>query len=481
MSAPDTEGRLRLWLFVLMAASFSIVQEGAITGYDGQTVYEVTRSIVERKTFAISKEFNTLPGVDGRPYSRYGLGLSLVAVIPYVAVRPIAFASGHPEAILEAAVSLVMAFVAAALVVALYVLGRRLGATVTAALLASVGGVAGTFVLPYVKEFFSEPLTALCITVAIERLLARRSIAAGLALGAAVLVRPQSLLFVPVLVLAAWRQAGFQPALRAAAGAAPGIAATFAYNIARFGHPLRFGYEDQGFTTALWTGTAGLLFHPAKSVLLFAPITLLVPFALWHLWRTHRVAFVLITGNLVILFATVATWFAWYGGWCWGPRLLIPGLMPTIAALGPWLDRPWRWRAAASLFIVGFALSFPGVIVPTQAQQLEVRRAPREALYLAEHSPSPWRQLQLIPSVTRYSIEHRYEGLDDGRNYLRYLSLWQVGAMRVLQRKGLFVSVIVTSLLLFVVLLSARRVRLTVKQIHFDSRMLGDRHTREWR
>ena len=60
------EGRLVRWLFVLVAAALLIVQEGAITGYDGQTMYEVTRSLVERGTFAVSEEFNTLPGPDGR-------------------------------------------------------------------------------------------------------------------------------------------------------------------------------------------------------------------------------------------------------------------------------------------------------------------------------------------------------------------------------------------------------------------------------
>lgn len=465
MSALRIEARLRLWLFVLMAASFSIVQGGDITGYDGQTVFEVTRSIVERKTLAISEEFNTLRGLDGRHYSRYGFGLSAVAIVPYIAVRPIAFASDHPDQILEAAASFVMAFISAALVVSLYVLARRLGAAVGAAVLVAVGAVAGTFVLPYVKEFFSEPLAALCLTAAIERLLARRPLAAGFALGAAVLVRPQSLLFVPVLGFVAWWEAGATDALRAAAGAVPGIVGTFAYNVARFGSPLRFGYEDQGFTTPLWMGSTGLLFHPSKSLLLFAPITFLVPFALWRLWRTSPPAFVLIAGNFLVLFATAATWFAWYGGWCWGPRLLIPGLMPAIAAIGPWLDRRFRRRIALSLFVVGFALSFAGAIVPTQAQQLEVRRVSREALYMPEHSPSPWRQLQLIPAVARYSIKHRYERLDDGRNYLRYLSLWQIGATRVLKRTGLFVSLIVTSLLLIVSLISARKVRITIAQM----------------
>ena len=204
----SAERRLLISLFVLASSVLLIVQEGAITSYDGQTVYQVTRSLVERRTFAVSKEFNTQPGSDGRHYSRYGLGLSLVAAIPYLAARPIALAFNDPDHVLQAAVSSVMAFITAALIVALYLLARRMGAAAGSALLVAVGAVAGTFVLPYSKEFFSEPLTTLCLVVAIERLVACRSGAAGLALGAAVLVRPQSLLFTPVMLLVAWLQGG---------------------------------------------------------------------------------------------------------------------------------------------------------------------------------------------------------------------------------------------------------------------------------
>ncbi|HVQ41133.1 MAG TPA: hypothetical protein VMS54_02965, partial [Vicinamibacterales bacterium] len=437
-----------------------------ITGYDGQTMYEVTRSLVERGAFAVSPEFNTLPGPDGRDYSRYGLGLSLVAAIPYAAARPFAFASSHANEVLEAAVSCTMAFVVAALVVALYLLARRIDARAGAALLVAAGGVAGTYMLPYSKEFFSEPLAALCLVMAMERILGRHAGAAGFALGAAVLVRPQSLLFAPVLLTVAWWQQGLGSSIRAAAAAAPGILAAVAYNVVRFGRPLSFGYEDVGFTTPLLNGLGGLLFEPTKSVLLFAPICLLLPFALWSLWQCNRPALVLIAGNFGITLGVVAMWFAWHGGWCWGPRLLLPGLAPTIASVGPWLVRPNRWRATALLFTLGFLVSLPAMLVPTQAQQLERPRIPQQVLREGHFmrtqplaSPYAWRQLQLLVPTVRYSIEHRYKGLDDGRNYLRYLSLWQVGATRKLQRAGLLVSLMGTLLLFLLVVFTGHKVR----------------------
>ena len=466
------ERRVLLWSFVVMSAVFLLFQEGAVTGYDGQTVFEVTRSLVERRTFAISDEFNTLPGADGRHYSRYGLGLSLVGAIPYLAVRPIALASSQGNYLLEASVASSMAFITAGLIVSLYLLARRIGADPAAALFAGIGAVMGTFVMPYTKEFFAEPLTALCVVVTIERLLRRRATTAGFALGAAVLVRAQTLLFSPVVLVVAWLQDGVRGLLRVAMGFAPGLAVTAAYNVARFGHPLQFGYEDVGFTTPVLTGVTGLLFEPTKSVLLFAPIVVLLPFALYRLWRQDRLASLLIAANLTITLAIVVPWFAWHGGWCWGPRLIIPGLVPAFAAVGPWLRNQARWRAAGLLFALGFAVSLPAMIVPIQAQQLERPRVPhavlRQGHFMATQplaSPSPRRQFELVLPVTRYTFDHLYGGLDDGRNYLRYLSLWQVGLMRRLQHTGAIGSFVLSTLLILVVVTGTRRLRAAVSEL----------------
>ena len=461
------ERRLLASLFVLAAATFFVFQEGGVNNYDGQTMYEVTKSMVDRGTFAISGEWNTLPGRGGLDYGRYGLGLSLVSAVPYVLSQPLAHLSGHPDFLSSAAVSSVTPLVAASLILALYMLARRMGAGISAALVVAVGAVIGTFMLPYSKEFFSEPLAALCLVVAIERLLARRPGTAGLAMGAAILTRPQTLLFAPVLVLVVWRRDGMRPALSTIAGLAPGVVATLAYNLARFGDPLTFGYQDVGFTTPFLSGARGLLFEPSKSVLLFAPIVVLLPFALWQLRRRNGPAFLLITANLAITFVVTATWFAWHGGWSWGPRLLLPGLVPALAAIGPWLSKPARMRAAALLLGLGFIVSFPALIVSPLAQTLEVRPPPPETHYLDTqplYSPSVIRQFELIPTKAAYSIAHPYEERPDGLNHLRTLSLWQFGTMRVLGTTGLLLSAVGTSLLLVIAATSVRRLRAAIRE-----------------
>jgi hypothetical protein len=443
------ERRFVLWLFVVTAGALLLIQEGAITGYDGQTMYEVTKSMVERRDVAVAREWNALPGRDGHYYGRYGLGLSIVGLLPYAGVHAVAGTGDRADALGEAAVSATMPLIAAVLVVSTYLLARRLGAHAGPALLVAVGSVAGTFLLPYTKEFFSEPLAALGIVLAIERALARRPAAAGVAMAVAVLARPQSLVIVPLLLLVVLRRQGVRAVLGTAAPIGASVVLTVAYNLLRFGNPLHFGYQDQGFTTPFLEGAAGLLLDPAKSLLLFAPIVLLVPFALGRLWRADWDAFTLIAGNLAITFLISATWMFWTGGWAWGPRLLIPGLVPAFAAVGPWLSSGFRRRLAATLLAVGFLVSVPAVVVSTQAQQLDTP-PPRIG-------PGILRQAELLGPITRHTVQDLYEPDPDGRNYLRYLSVWQVGAARVFQRPGLLLAVAGTLGLLAAVLWSGRQ------------------------
>jgi hypothetical protein len=447
---PRSERRLVAWLFVLTAVVLLLLQEGAITGYDGRVMYEVTRSLVERQSVTIPHDWSPVQGRGGHYYGKYGIGLSLVGACPYAAVHAIAARSGRVDALGEAAVSATMPLITAALVIAAYLLARRLGAHVGPALLVGVGSVAGTFLLPYGKEFFSEPLAALGIVLAIERTLADRPAAAGGGLAIAILARPQSLAFAPVLLLTVLRRDGIRGLLHALVPASASLLVTLAYNLVRFGNPLSFGYGQEGFTTPFIRGATGLLLDPAKSVLLFAPVVLLVPLALAWLWRTgRRDAFTLITTNLAITFVLTATWHSWMGGWSWGPRLLIPGLVPALAAVGSWLDGRARRAVAVVLLAIGFVVSAPTLVVSTQAQQLDTPRPPI--------GPGIVRQAELVGRTVRHTASALYAPDPDGRNYLRYLSLWQVGSARVFKRPGLVLAAVGTFALLGMVVWSGRR------------------------
>lgn len=428
------EVRIKVWLGLAATSLMLLVQQGTVANSDGRSAYEVSRSLVERRSVTVPPDAGIL-GRNGDHYSRYGIGLSVLAAVPYAAALPVAELTSRKDRVEELAVSLLVPLSAGLLVVVLYMLARRLGAGTRRSLGTAVGAVLGTFLFPYTKDFYSEPVAALFITLSLERALARRPGQAAAALAAAGLVRPQAFVLAPLLLWGLWREGGRAALPRAALALAAGVAIAVGYNVARFADPLDFGYSDVGFTADVLEGTGGLLFDPAKSVFLFAPAAACLPLAFAALARRHSTAALLIGGNLLLTFAIAASWKSWEGGWAWGPRLMLVGVIPTLPILAPWMESSRvRTLVVTGLFAIGFAVSAAALIVPIQAQQLDRP--------LPDAGPGIARQYELIPRTARYTRAHLYEP-DQGRlgEHRRYLSLWQVGAARELGRKGLLLAV----------------------------------------
>lgn len=233
-------------------------------------------------------------------------------------------------------------------------------------------------------------------------------------------------------------------------GSGTGAVSACAYNAARFGDPFNFGYGTDWFSTPFVTGAAGLLIHPAKSIFLFAPVTVALLPALVRLAKKDATAFWLISGNLGVTFVLAATWESFAGGWCWGPRLLIIGVVPAFAAIAPWCEESkWRRNMVRALFSAGALISLPAILISTRAQQLDHPPPPV--------GPSVLRQYALIPATVAYTAYHRFENAEGMSR--QYASLWQVGAARALGPRGLWAAALVTILLLAGVGLSARTLR----------------------
>ena len=75
-----------------------------MTGYltqDGETFFLVTQAIVERGSVAVEPEpggfqtINAVPGVDGKRYAWYNLGISVLLIPNYIAGKALAAASGQ--------------------------------------------------------------------------------------------------------------------------------------------------------------------------------------------------------------------------------------------------------------------------------------------------------------------------------------------------------------------------------------------------
>lgn len=445
-----TDRRIALWLFVTLAALFLLFQEGFISGSDGGTVFRVAQSIVRHGSIAVDPEFG-IPGRNGQYVGRFAPALSLLTV-PIVAVtEPLARAlPEYSDYLQQFAAASLMPLIAAAFSASMYLLGRRLGAPTAPSIIVAIGSVLGTYALPYTRDFFQEPLAMLGLTLAVERWLAGREGQAGWAMGLAALARPQVWLVVPIFVLAVLSHRGLRSALRTIPGTSVAAAVAIGYNLLRFGDPLNFGYADVGFTTPLHKGLAILFIDVDKSLFLFAPATILLVLAARGAPQPPTQPALVLWSAAAILIVSTALYQFPHGDWAWGPRLLLPGIIPVLALLAPWADSyRRRIHVLAACFAFGAIVSAPTLIVSTRAQQLDPDPG----------SPGILRQYELVAPTVRYTAQHLFD-YEQGRglNY-RYINTWQFGVLRVVGPKGLLLVLPTSGVLLSAAVYGAWRTR----------------------
>ncbi len=422
-----------------------LVGQAQVTVLDGSSMLAVAQSIVHHGSLAVPPELGVV-GHDGVTfYSKYGLALPLLSVLPVALAQPLGALTGRVDLVEAAAAASLMPFIGGALAGWLHLLGRRLGAPRAAAALVAAGIVLGTYLLPYGRDFFTEPLVALGLVAMVERALAGREQQAATALAFAVLARPQSAVFAPLLLgFVLLRGGGLRTIARMLPALALAALATVAYNLYRFHDALEFGYRpplDPGFTTPLLEGADGLLLSPEKSIVLFAPAIVLAPLALVALWRRERLTTALFAALFAATFVLAATWHSWQGGWSWGPRLVIPGVALVLVALGPWIGSSVsRMRLAGTLFVVGFAVSFSALLVPPGTQLVD--RVPGTV------GPQIVRQYRELPRLLENSVDAAHDPSARDGDYRRYLAPWQANAVRRLGAGAALPALLVSLLLI---------------------------------
>jgi len=257
------------------------------------------------------------------------------------------------------------AWVVAGIGTVLFLIGLGMGfGTIPSLVLA----FASNFMTPlwhYAGEFFAEPLSALCALVFLWCCRQsfqegpRRELVAlcsGLGLGYAVLTKPANGILLPwaavyLLMVMTCHRYPWRAAVRRSASVGLGIAGPLLvmglYNYWRFGSPWETGYGQEKnagirFSTPLVTGLYGLTLSPGRGILWYDPLVLLGLLGLKPFWRTWRPEAVFVYGLAASHLALYCKWFMWEGGWCWGPRFLIPVVPLLLLPAVPLAVRCWR-------------------------------------------------------------------------------------------------------------------------------------------
>ena len=386
--APAPIRKRALCVFVILLGAYLATSSFRVDTIDTGIRLRVARSLVEEGTPAIERlEFRTpfgavgsFAGSDGRYYSVYGLGQSLLFV-------PAVLLGGERAAALA---TLLNPLVTAAACALLVVWGGALGYSIRSATALGLIVGLGTLAWPHAKFTFEAPLQMLALATALflltdpdpagrRRASVGRVAVAGGVVGFALLVRPSAILMVPGLLFLLNRRR--LPAFLA--GCAPWVLLALYYNFLRWGSPLASGYAETGFRyfEISWQGIVGLLVSPGRGFFWYSPILLLTPLGFRPLRERHPrlVRSILVVAGTYLAFFSFTT--IWNGDWSWGPRHVLP-LVPLIALfLLPVLDRVSRPAFVMPLVGLSVLVQLIGVSVNYESFYLwhndQLRRAGR--------------------------------------------------------------------------------------------------------
>jgi hypothetical protein len=263
-----------------------------------------------------------------------------------------------------------------------FLLGRRLHSEPAGVFAAALLAFCAVFVFESLQIMSDVPAALWSVAAVVAVLEGRErswlSVAGGFCFGMAVLVRPTSLLLVPVLCLGL---GGLKPALRFALGGIPCALFLGWYNLGAFGSVFSTGYAAAGATREFaWS------YFPARAAhyLKWTAVQFSVVACVAALWGMRRR--VLLAVWLVPFFLFYSFYFS-YHEW-WYTRFLLPAYPALAVAAGIALaELPWR-RAAIAIAILVLAWQLRqvarfGVLHTDEEQQ----RVMVPVLWAARHLP----------------------------------------------------------------------------------------------
>lgn len=400
--------RMGALLFLLLMAVYVLTASGRIDSGDGLTIFAVSQSLLEDRDVSIAppdpdliafdaqgrplgkardlgiEDGYSIKGRDGRYYSHYGIGHSLL-LLPFLVLGRLAASTtlfGPPQWTVQFVTAMLFnPLVSATCVLLVYHTGRRLSFSPNTSAALAIIYAFGTMTWVYAKSFFSEPLIALFLLFAFYSLLSYREDQreawlwiSGASLGVAVLVKPASLIYVPILaaylifVTRAEPKHIFWRRLTAfGVPLAVGVVGMMGYNWLRFESPLDTGYRNLGWTFPFFGGLYGLVASPGKGYLLYNPISLGAFVGSFFFWHRHKPEHLAILGIVAASLVFLAKYDHWNGGGCWGPRLLLPITPFVILPLGSLIEKipkkSYLNALLAALIALSVIVQIPGISV----------------------------------------------------------------------------------------------------------------------
>jgi len=307
-----------------------------------------------------------LQHVRGHYVSSYPVGAG-VAAVPFF--LPLALTGVDPQSMAVVAVEKLAAAVMVALSAAVVFLVVARLVSRRAALWLAIAYALGTSSFSQSSQaLWQHGPAQLAIALGIYGTLRARADArwlalVGLSLGFAIVCRPSDALIVAPIaahVLIEQRRRRGSPLPFLATMAVP-LAFQAAYGAVYFGDPARLQWsltDTAQWSTPLFTGLAGLLVSPSRGLLVYSPFVVFSLAGGLLAWRRGGEPLLRWLGLAVVASLLLdARWAFWWGGTCYGPRLLAdlsPVLVVLVTPLAPRLERD---KCLTALFAVLLAWS----------------------------------------------------------------------------------------------------------------------------
>jgi hypothetical protein len=386
-------------LFLTVFAIVALSGPGRIDIVDGQTRYEVARSLVDHGDLVIRDPnvwFVVFPGRGGQRYAKYRFPQSAVgmcAILVADSTGPVNEPRRHFFFVLTSAV------VSALLAVSYAALFQHLGLQPRPALL---WGAAGIFCTPswfYGTSTFDDILGSAAVVIAVVIPVVCRqnypragAIMAGLALGLAFNCKePLGVFVLPVLAAvydphlsarSQWRQL-----LAVGVMLAVGVAVYKGYDLYKFPPGSTASHaEIMKKYSPVWSGTPeiallAMLFSLSTGVLYYNPPIVLCLLGLSGWWNRERLFCRSLTVAMAVFILFISSLTFFKGDPTWGPRYLTP-IFAVLWIFAPRGSDRLRLWVVAGLLGLGFTVQLGALCV--DPHRLYIERGLSSSFYLTD-------------------------------------------------------------------------------------------------
>ena len=434
-----TKSKIHLALFLFFFSVYVLTGQGSIQSADGKIMFLLTQAMVENQSVSFS-EIVSLSDTPGPQYSKYGLGMSVLAIPFYLFGKLLSFLLGIEASLAtQFTVSMINAMLTALSCLMVFrIATERFEFTLRIGLFLALGFGLSTIAWYYSEDFMSEPATTFFLLSAVywvtgKDRATRDLLWAGTFLALAVSCRLAALVVIPGFIFYQWMvwaesaekdiKQLVMDLLRPAIPVVAVLMLIMIYNYRRFGGPLETGYEK--ISGRFLLGFFGILFSPGKSLFLFNPLTLFGCLAFMFFLREQRKTALLFGWLVVSHLVLFSFWHSWQGGMSWGPRLMLVVLPYLILPIG-FLLREHKQAVKIPVLlalVVGILIQLPSVTVNVARYYYEMSRdfgslGHDQILFSPEYS-------QLLGQSKQVAVV--FENLDDELQMAQMVSLAKKG------------------------------------------------------